>query len=112
MIARPQKRESLDEITPGVSRTLLCHGERMMMVEVKLDRGTRLAECCHSQEQIYYLVRGTAFLRVGELGIALKAEESVRIPANTPYAGEALTDCTLIAVYSPARPDAIKSTQA
>ena len=104
MAARSRKA-SPDDLNPGITRTVLCYGERMMMVELKLARGTRLKERAHPEEEVCYLVRGTAFVRVRDRSIALTAGESVLIPADTAHAGEALTDCTLVVTYSPPRPE-------
>ena len=100
MVMRAMDKEP-QEVQPGMLGTVLSCGERLTMVEMVLVQGVRVSRRQHPHEEVIYVVRGTAFFRVNDRGIALAAGESVLIPSNTIHSGEALTDCTLITAYAP-----------
>jgi len=93
------------QVQPGMIRSVLSHGERLMLVEVVLDRGVTVSTHAHPHEQASYVVRGSVLFQVGDNDFALAAGESCLIPSGVAHSAEALSDCTLVDAFSPPRDD-------
>lgn len=96
-------------VEPGVERTILGYGERLMMVEISIERGTAVAVHAHPHEQVSYLVRGSVRFTLDDERFVLSPGESVFIPPNAPHGAEALSDCTLVDAFSPPREDFLQA---
>ena len=95
------------EVQPGITRSVLSHGEKLMLVEFSLKEEALIASHQHPHEQITYVIRGTLHLTVGRQGVVLAAGESCLIPSQAPHAAEALSDCLVLDTFSPPREDFI-----
>lgn len=93
------------EAQPGMIRSLLAHGRRLMLVEVVLRQGTRVPAHSHPHEQASYVVRGTVQFTVGADEFVLAAGESCLIPSEHVHSAEALSESTLVDAFSPPRAD-------
>ena len=92
-------------VQPGVSRSVLGHGERLMLVEVSLSQGTGVAAHQHPHEQATYVVQGTVQFTVDGERFALEAGESCLIEPGASHTAQALSDCLLLDAFSPPRGD-------
>ncbi|KQC03523.1 MAG: cupin [Methanoculleus sp. SDB] len=94
-------RESL----AGIRQKTLVWGEKMLMTEFLLARGTTLPPHSHSHEQTGYLVAGHMTLSVGDERFDAKPGDSWDIPANTEHMAEIHEDSIAVEVFCPVRED-------
>lgn len=92
-------------MAPGVERSVLSHGEHLMVVEVALKKGATVAAHAHPHEQISYMVRGSLRFTVDGESFVLNAGESCLIASGKTHAVEALSDCLALDTFSPPRED-------
>ena len=103
-----------EQVKPDISRKLIT-GDRIMLAEVKLQRGCIVPQHAHVHEQMTYVLDGCLRLTVGEDGATsydLRGGEVVVLPSNVPHAAEALEDTRVIDVFSPPREDWLNRTDA
>lgn len=90
---------------PGIDRKTLVHGERTLMTEFVLHRGSTLPRHSHPHEQTGYLVRGWTRLTIGEESFDVRSGDSWCIPGGVEHAAEAVEDSLAVEVFSPVRDD-------
>ncbi len=101
-----------EQITDVISRRLVW-GERMMIAQVVLDRGSVVPKHAHENEQITYILEGALRFWIGEDGeeeLVVRAGEILYIPSNVPHKAEALEDTLDVDVFSPPRQDWLDGT--
>lgn len=101
-----------EQITNAISRRLIW-GERMMIAQVSLDRGSVVPKHAHENEQITYILEGALRFWIGEDGeeeLVVRAGEILYIPSNVPHKAEALEDTLDVDVFSPPRQDWLDGT--
>jgi quercetin dioxygenase-like cupin family protein len=104
IVRRTDKRA--EAVQPGVSRAVLSHGERLMLVEVTLSPGTGVVPPHqHPHEQATYVVQGAVRFTVNGETFSLEAGESCLIESGVPHTAEAISDCLLLDTFSPPRED-------
>lgn len=103
-----------EKMIAGVERRFL-YGEKAMLAQIWIKKGTVVPRHVHVAEQLSYIVEGTLRLRLGEdLGEVhdLHAGEVLVIPSNVPHDAVALEDVYDLDVFSPPRDDWIKGEDA
>ena len=98
----PQENQS------GLLRSVLSHGEKLMLVEVSIKKGTVVAAHQHPHEQITYMVDGSVRFNIEGKKFVLATGESCLIRPEELHGVEALTDCVLIDTFSPPRESFLK----
>jgi quercetin dioxygenase-like cupin family protein len=100
-----------ETVTESISRRLVT-GEGVMLAHVYLDKGARVPQHSHHNEQITYLLEGSLKFWIGEdrKEMVLKAGEVLHIPPHIPHEAEALEDCLDVDVFSPPREDWLNGT--
>ena len=91
------------EMLPGVTRRTLNEGERTMLVEVEMRKGSEVPLHTHMHEQIGYLARGRILFRLGDEQRELNPCDSWIVPCNVPHAATALEETLLVDIFSPPR---------
>ena len=91
------------EMLPGVTRRTLNEGERTMLVEVEMRKGSEVPLHTHMHEQIGYLARGRILFRLGDEERELNPGDSWIVPSNVPHAATALEETLLVDIFSPPR---------
>ncbi|MEY4628456.1 MAG: hypothetical protein RLZZ595_782 [Bacteroidota bacterium] len=81
------------------------HGATTTFGYVTIVKGSQLPLHHHPHEQITYMLDGKLEMQIGEELLVLEPGTVKVIPSNTPHSAVALTDCTLIDVFSPVRED-------
>lgn len=86
------------------------HGKALQMqgftmVYWRIEAGSELPEHAHVHEQVTNLMSGTFEMEVGGEKQLCQAGDVVAIPSNVVHSGRAITDCTIIDVFQPVRPD-------
>jgi quercetin dioxygenase-like cupin family protein len=101
-----------EQITDVISRRLVW-GQRMMIAQVVLDKGSVVPKHAHDNEQITYILEGALRFWIGEDGeeeLVVRAGELLYIPSNVPHKAEALEDTLDVDVFSPPRQDWLDGT--
>lgn len=98
---------SLDDLDrseeiPGFLGAFL-HTDNMTVASWEVDAGSTFPEHAHPHEQISVVVEGTFELTLDGETDVLKPGRVAVIPSEAPHSGRAVTDCTIIDVFSPVR---------
>ncbi len=93
------------EMLPGVVRRTLNEGERTMLCEIELARGSVVPLHTHPHEQIGYLSRGRLRFVIGDEERELHEGDSWCVPGDVPHMVTALEDSVAIDIFSPPRDD-------
>jgi len=89
----------------GITRRTLTYGDRMLLVEFRVEHGSVFPEHCHPYEQIGYMCRGAGTLWIGKEGFDLEPGSSWCIPAGVPHRAEFSRASVLVDIFSPVRED-------
>ncbi len=112
------RHEKWDEIpreavTDDIARRLFT-GERMMLAQVYLDKGSIVPWHSHENEQLTWIVEGALKFWLGDREDpeerVVSAGEVMYIPSNVPHKAEALEDTLDVDVFSPPRQDWLDGT--
>lgn len=101
-----------ERVTDALSRRLIT-GERMMLAQVYLDKGSIVPRHSHENEQLTYILEGSLRFWIGEDGeeeLVIRAGQVLHIPSNVPHMAEALEDTLDVDVFSPPRQDWLDGT--
>ncbi len=93
-----------EQLNPNVRRRAI-HGEKMTLAEIRLRKGTTVAEHSHEHEQASMVREGRLHFVVAGEEAVLQAGDILLIPPNAPHRVEALEDCVVVDLFSPARDD-------
>ncbi len=100
--------EGYVDALPGIRIKTLCAGERTLLSEFRMDKGSRLPEHSHPHEQTGYLVKGRVRLSSGGLVKEASPGDSWCIPGGQAHSAEILEDSIAIEVFSPMREEYLK----
>jgi quercetin dioxygenase-like cupin family protein len=92
------------EIVPGFLGSMI-HTDQVTVAYFDIKAGSILPEHHHVHEQISSLIKGEFELTIDGKIHQLKPGKVAVIPSNIPHSGKAITDCTIIDVFSPTRDD-------
>ncbi len=90
---------------PGIEMKTLVHGEKTLMVEFVLKKGSLLPNHAHPHEQTGYLVSGHIVLTIGAEKHNVGPGDSWCIPGNVEHSAEIVEDSIAVEVFSPVRED-------
>jgi quercetin dioxygenase-like cupin family protein len=112
--ARLHSWESMarEELSPTIGRKMIT-GERMMIAQIFLKKGTVVPRHFHHNEQITYILEGALRFRLGADGereVTVRAGEVLTIPPNLPHSAEALEDTLDVDIFDPPRQDWLDGT--
>jgi quercetin dioxygenase-like cupin family protein len=96
---------------PGIERKTLAYGERALLTEFRMRKGSTLPRHAHPQEQTGYLVSGHIRLSIGRRTVVARPGASWSIPGDTPHGAEILADSVAIEVFAPVRKDYLPRTR-
>ena len=89
----------------GIEQKTLVYGEKTLMTEFLLRKGSKLPRHTHPHEQTGYLVRGQIRLSIGAEEFEAQAGDSWCIPGGVEHGAEIIEDSVAIEVFSPVRED-------
>ena len=89
----------------GIEHKTLVHGERTLMTEFLLKKGSRLPKHSHPYEQTGYLVNGHVRLSIGPEENDVMPGDSWCIPSDVEHGAKILEDSVAIEIFSPVRED-------
>ncbi|RJQ56900.1 MAG: cupin domain-containing protein [Desulfobacteraceae bacterium] len=90
---------------PGTRYKTMVFGEKTLMAEFLIEKGSRIPPHSHLHEQTGYLVKGRIRLSIGTEQNELKPGDSWSVPGDIEHGAEALEDSVAIEVFSPVRED-------
>ncbi|UCD74096.1 MAG: cupin domain-containing protein [Phycisphaerales bacterium] len=82
-------------------------GEKVMIAQVRLQKGCRVPTHAHANEQFAYLVTGRMRFGIGAENSAdrheltLSGGEVLHFPPDVPHSAEALEDSLVLDIFSP-----------
>ncbi len=93
------------QLMEGIELTTLVHGEKTLMGQFKIARGSAIPSHSHPHEQTGFLVSGKVRFNVDGEIMDAEAGDSWCLPGNVEHSAEALEDSIIIEVFSPVRED-------
>lgn len=87
----------------GVTRYVLSYNERVMMCEIRFAAGARGNLHAHPHEQVSYVKNGAFEFTVNGETHAVCEGDSILIPSGSEHGVLAITEGTLIDVFTPMR---------
>ena len=93
---------------PGITIKTLVYGDKTLMVEVHLEKGSQLPLHEHPQEQTGYLVSGLMRLTIAGEAHDVRPGGAWSIPGGVPHSADMLEECVAVEVFSPVREDYLK----
>ena len=102
---KKDERKDYTRMLEGIERKTLVHGDRTLLAEFRLEKGSRLPEHSHPHEQTGMLLSGSMRFFVGGMNFLAEPGDSWCIPSEEAHAAEALEDSTVLEVFSPCRED-------
>jgi quercetin dioxygenase-like cupin family protein len=90
---------------PGIQRKTLVYGEKTLMTEFVLTKGSVLCHHRHPQEQTGYLISGHLILTIGDDVHEIRPGDSWVIPGDVEHHAKILQDSVALEVFSPRRED-------
>ncbi len=90
---------------PGIRMKTVSYGERTLMMEFRLARGSSLPVHAHEHEQTGYLVQGHICLLIGRQEHDVLPGDNWCIPGGTEHGARILEDSVAVEVFSPVRED-------
>ncbi len=98
-------REGYVKVAEGIERKTLVFGEKTLMIEFRLEKGSRLPFHSHPHEQTGYLVSGHLLLVIAGQRHQMTPGSSWSIPGDVEHGAEVEEDSVAIEVFSPVRKD-------
>jgi len=102
----------LEKVTDQIDRRLVT-GNRIMVAQVYLKKGSIVPTHSHENEQITYIMDGALHFWIGEdesEEIVVRSGEVLHLPSNVVHKAQALEDTFDIDVFSPPRQDWLDGT--
>lgn len=95
------------QMLAGISRKTLVHGEKTLLAEFTIQKGSELPHHNHPYEQTGYLVKGKLEMIIDGESVVFTPGDGWCIPENVYHSATAHEDCIAIEVFAPARQDYI-----
>ena len=89
----------------GIEQKTLVYGEKTLMTEFLLRKGSTLPRHTHPHEQTGYLMKGHIRLSIGAEEFDAHAGDSWCILSGVEHGAEIIEDSVAIEVFSPVRED-------
>ena len=93
------------QVIEGVELSTLVHGEKTLMGQFKIAKGSAIPAHSHPHEQTGIMISGKLRFNVDGEIMDAEAGDSWCLPGNVEHSAEALEDSIIIEVFSPVRED-------
>ena len=93
------------QLVEGVELTTLVHGEKTLMGQFKIAKGSVIPAHSHPHEQTGIMISGKVRFNVGGDIIEVEAGDSWCLTGGVEHSSEALMDSVIVEVFSPVRED-------
>ena len=104
----------LETMNPLLDRRVIS-GERMMIAQVLLKKGSIVPQHSHENEQITYIISGVLRFLLGEEQdeeVIVRQGQVLVIPSNLPHSALALEDTIDVDIFCPPREDWLDGSDA
>jgi quercetin dioxygenase-like cupin family protein len=91
------------EISPGIRRQTIAHGEKMYQMLAQLKSGSKMPAHQHPQEQIVHILSGRMKLIADGKPHELGTGDSFYLASNVLHGVEALEETRVLDTFSPPR---------
>jgi unsaturated pyranuronate lyase len=91
-------------MNPKISRKVIS-GEKAMVAQVFLSKGSVVPTHQHESEQLTYIMEGALKFELEGREVTVHAGEVLHIPSNVPHRAVALEDTLDLDIFSPIRTD-------
>lgn len=98
-------------VAPGIWRKTLVYGDKTLLTEFILEKGSVIAHHRHAQEQTGYLVSGHMILTIGDEVQEVRPGDSWAIPSNVEHHAKILEKTIAIEVFAPRRDEYLKTNK-
>jgi quercetin dioxygenase-like cupin family protein len=88
------------------------HGEKVMLAQVFLKKGSVVPLHHHESEQITYILEGALALDLEGQRVVVQKGQVLVIPSNVPHSAVALEDTLELDIFAPLRQDWIDKSDA
>lgn len=101
------KCDSSGYLTPidGIRQKTLVYGEKTLMTEFQLKKGSILPRHAHPHEQTGYLVSGKIRLYIGDQAHDCLPGDSWCVAGDVEHGADVIEDAVAVEVFSPVRED-------
>ncbi len=89
----------------GIRLKTLAFGDKTLLTEFRLEKGSQLPRHAHPHEQTGYLISGKMRLSIGEDSFDVEPGDSWCIPGHVEHGATILSDSVAVEVFSPVRED-------
>lgn len=96
-------KQDYHEIMPGIKVKTLVYGDKSLLVEFLMAKGSQLTLHSHPEEQNGYLVTGRMRLFINGEVYEVFPGDSWNVPGNMEHSGEILEDSVVVGVFAPVR---------
>ena len=87
----------------GIEQKTLVYGDKTLMTQFRLKRGSVLPRHHHPHEQIGYLVSGRIRLHIGDQSYECTPGDSWCVPGGAEHGADVIEDAVAVEVFSPVR---------
>ena len=93
------------QLVEGVELTTLVHGEKTLMGQFKIAKGSVIPAHSHPHEQTGIMISGKVLFNVAGDITEVEAGDSWCLTGGVEHSAEALMDSVIVEVFSPVRED-------
>ena len=93
------------QLMEGAYMSTLVHGEKTLMAQFSISRGSVIPLHSHPHEQTGFMVSGKLRFKVEDEVLEVETADSWCIPGGVEHSVDALEDSVVIEVFSPVRED-------
>lgn len=93
---------------PGIEMKTLVNGEKTLLAEVHMQKGSELPLHRHPHEQTGYMVSGAMRLTIEGRVFMVEPGDSWNVPGDAEHHVAVLEDTVVVEVFSPVREDYLK----
>ena len=90
---------------PGVTRRVLAHSPKLMLIEHSMEKGSIFPEHKHTHEQLTYLISGQLVAEVGDSQFKTVKGDSFVVPGDIFHKVTALENSVVLDIFTPVRED-------
>lgn len=100
-----QSESGYRPVMEGIELKRRVYGEKTLMAEFRLGKGSTLPRHAHPHEQTGYLLKGHIRLSIGAEECEAKSGDAWCIPGGVEHGAEILEESLAVEVFSPVRED-------
>ncbi|MFZ3044663.1 MAG: cupin domain-containing protein [Desulfatirhabdiaceae bacterium] len=104
-------KDGYRQAVDGIQMKTLVYGDRTLLSEFHLEKGSHLPRHTHPHEQTGYLISGRIRFTIGKDVLEAGSGDSWCIPGNIEHQADILENSVAIEVFSPVREDYLPTSQ-